>query len=146
MIHGVRPERSRGIPDFTGGEIPVNGMSAETAPGTQGNHGIHGCFESNRQYGRDKSVLIRIMMMGVIDMDMEILKKALIRGVPTGLAFAALVTAVRSLLDKTPFFDNLFSWLGILYIVCFVVGDVIGFYNDIKKKQDKQKKQEEEGS
>lgn len=88
--------------------------------------------------------LTKIIMTGVFNMDVEILKKALIRGIPTGLALAAFVTGIRSLLEKTPFFDNLFSWLGILYLVCFVVGDVIGAYNDIKKKQDKQKKQEEQ--
>ncbi len=76
--------------------------------------------------------------------DMEILKKALIRGVPTGLALVLFATGLRSVLDKTPFFDNLFSWLGILYIVCFIVGDVMLNYNEIKKKQDKQKKQEEQ--
>ena len=70
-------------------------------------------------------------------MDFGILKKALLRGVPTGLALAAFAAGVRSLLKKTPFFDNLFSWLGILYLVCFVVGDVIFYYNDIKKKQGK---------
>ena len=84
--------------------------------------------------------LTKIIMTGVFNMDVEILKKALIRG----LALAAFVTGIRSLLEKTPFFDNLFSWLGILYLVCFVVGDVIGAYNDIKKRQDKQKKQEEQ--
>ncbi len=82
-----------------------------------------------------------MIAMGVTEMDVGILKKALIRGVPTGLALAAFATGLRSLLEKTPFFDNLFSWLGILYLVCFIVGDVIGFYNDIKKKQDKQEKQ-----
>ncbi len=76
-------------------------------------------------------------------MDVEILKKALIRGVPTGLASAAVVAGIRSLLYKTPFFDNLFSWLGILYMVCFSAGEVISFYSSIKKKQEQQKNQTE---
>jgi len=68
-------------------------------------------------------------------MDMNILKKALLKGIACGLAIALLVALVRMLIRGGSYTDQLFSVFGITSLICFPVAWVIYFYNQNKPKE-----------
>ena len=66
---------------------------------------------------------------------MDILKKALIKGLPTGLLSALIVICARMLITKTGFSENVGSVYGILTIICFPLAFILYYYSEYKKKQ-----------
>ena len=68
-------------------------------------------------------------------MNTEILKKALIKGLPIGLVLALIVIIARMLITQTGFAANAGSLYGILSLICFPVGFVCYYYNNLTKKK-----------
>lgn len=66
---------------------------------------------------------------------MDILKKALIKGLPIGLLSALIVICARTLITKTGFAENISSLYGILTLICFPLAFILYYYNEYKKKQ-----------
>ena len=69
-------------------------------------------------------------------MNMNLLKKALPKGILLGIGIALLYVVVRLLLNGGTFFGHLFSVYGILTLVCVSVAWV-AYYYDKEKKQEK---------
>lgn len=67
-------------------------------------------------------------------MDLNILKKALPKGILLGLGIALLYVVVRLLLNGGSFFGHLFSVYGILTLICVPVAWVVYYYDKEKKK------------
>ncbi len=70
-------------------------------------------------------------------MDKDILKKALLKGIPCGLAIALLVSLIRMLIRGGSYTDHLFSVFGIASLICFPIAWVIYFMNQNKSKEKK---------
>ena len=68
-------------------------------------------------------------------MNSDILKKALLRGILTGLIIALVILGIRTLIGGNNFIDNLKSVYGILTIICFPVAAVLYFYVNLKNKE-----------
>ena len=66
---------------------------------------------------------------------MNILKKAVIKGLPIGLLSALIVICARMLITKTGFAENVSSVYGILTIICFPLAFILYYCNEYKKKQ-----------
>lgn len=67
-------------------------------------------------------------------MDLNILKKALPKGILLGLGIALLYVVVRLLLNGGSFFGHRFSVYGILTLICVPVAWVVYYYDKEKKK------------
>lgn len=67
-------------------------------------------------------------------MDMNLLKKALPKGILLGLGVALVYVVVRLLLNGGTFFGHLFSVYGILTLICVPVAWVAYYYDKEKKK------------
>ena len=67
-------------------------------------------------------------------MNLNILKKALPKGILLGLGIALLYVVVRLLLNGGSFFGHLFSVYGILTLICVPVAWVVYYYDKEKKK------------
>lgn len=70
-------------------------------------------------------------------MDMNILKKALPRGILFGVGIALVYVVIRLLLNGGTFFGHLFSVYGILTLICVPVAWVFYYYDKEKKNQAK---------
>ena len=70
-------------------------------------------------------------------MDMNLIKKALPKGILLGIGIAMLYVVVRLLLNGGNFFDHLFSVYGILTLICVPVAWVAYYYNKEKNKEKK---------
>ena len=70
-------------------------------------------------------------------MDMNILKKALPKGILLGVCLALCYVLFRLLLNGGNFFDHLFSLYGILTLVCIPIAWVIYYYDKEKKAEEK---------
>ncbi len=70
-------------------------------------------------------------------MDMNLLKKALPKGILLGIGIALLYTVVRLLLNGGTFFGHLFSVYGILTLICVPVAWVAYYYEKEKKQEKK---------
>ena len=68
-------------------------------------------------------------------MNKENLKKALVRGIPTGVVIALGVILIRTLLNGAGYLENLSSVYGILTLICITVAFVSYFYYAFKKKE-----------
>ena len=66
-------------------------------------------------------------------MNMDYLKKALIRGIPSGLVLALALVLVRMLVSGGTFGGHLSSLYGILLLICFPIAWVLFFYDREKK-------------
>ena len=67
-------------------------------------------------------------------MDMNLLKKALPKGILLGLGVALVYVVVRLLLNGGTFFGRFFSVYGILTLICVPVAWVAYYYDKEKKK------------
>ena len=67
-------------------------------------------------------------------MDMNLLKKALPKGILLGLGVALVYVVIRLLLNGGTFFGHLFSVYGILTLICVPVAWVAYYYDKEKKK------------
>jgi len=70
-------------------------------------------------------------------MDMDILKKALPKGILLGLCLSVVYVVIRLLLNGGTFFGHLFSLYGILTLICIPAAWVIYFYDKEKKNKEK---------
>ena len=70
-------------------------------------------------------------------MDMEILKKALPKGILLGIGLALCYVLIRLLLNGGTFFGHLFSLYGILTLICIPIAWVLYYYDKEKKKEKK---------
>ena len=70
-------------------------------------------------------------------MDKDHLKKALLKGIPCGLAVALLVALIRMLIRGGNYTDQLFSVFGITSLICFPIAWVFYFFNQNKQKEKK---------
>ena len=70
-------------------------------------------------------------------MDMNLLKKALPKGIALGIGTALLYVVVRLLLNGGTFFGHLFSLYGILTLICMPIAFVSYYYDKEKKKSGK---------
>ena len=68
-------------------------------------------------------------------MDKEILKKALIKGIITGLICVCIIFAVEILIFRDTFKETVCSVSGILMIICIPLAEVLAFYQYYKKKK-----------
>lgn len=66
-------------------------------------------------------------------MSKETLKKALVRGIPTGLGLAVIYILIHMLLNGGNFFSHLFSVYGILILICVPVAWVVYYYDKEKR-------------
>ena len=73
-------------------------------------------------------------------MDKELLKKSLLPGIATGLMIALGTILARMWINGISFKDSLLSPFGIAAVICFPIADVIAYYSDKKKKQEKAEK------
>ncbi len=73
-------------------------------------------------------------------MDKDILKKAIIKGVPIGLLCALAVALVRMLIRGGGFTDHLFSVYGIASLICFPIAFAVSFYSNANNKKNKEQK------
>ena len=71
-------------------------------------------------------------------MDKELLKKSLLPGIASGLMIALGTILARMWINGTSFMDSLLSPFGIAAIICFPIADVLAFYSDKKRKQEKE--------
>ena len=67
-------------------------------------------------------------------MDLNILKKALPKGILLGIGIALAYVLFRLLLRGGNFFDHLFSLYGILTLICVPIAWVVYYYDKEKKK------------
>lgn len=71
-------------------------------------------------------------------MNLEALKKALIRGIPTGIASWLIYGLVfRLLIDKKPFKEALFGRDSIIFLIIVVIVEIIIYYVDLYRKSKK---------
>lgn len=68
---------------------------------------------------------------------MNLLKKALPKGIALGIGIALLYVLVRLLLNGGTFFGHLFSLHGILPLICVPIAWVAYYYDKEKKKNGK---------
>lgn len=68
---------------------------------------------------------------------MNLLKKALPKGIVLGIGIALLYVLVRLLLNGGTFFGHLFSLYGILTLICVPIAWVAYYYDKEKKKNGK---------
>ena len=68
-------------------------------------------------------------------MDLNILKKALPKGILLGLGIALIYVLIRLLLNGGNFFDHLFSLYGFLTLICVPIAWVVYYYDKEKKKK-----------
>ena len=73
-------------------------------------------------------------------MDNNVLKKALLKGIPLGLALAFLMPLVRVLIKGGTYMEHLTSVFGIASLICFPLAWVIYFCSDRNKPKDGEKK------
>ncbi len=72
-------------------------------------------------------------------MNMEILKKALLKGVPSGvLAWLIYGLGFRMLIDGKPFQEALFSADSLIFLAVLTVMDIVLYYITISKNAKKQ--------
>lgn len=72
-------------------------------------------------------------------MNLEALKKALIRGIPTGIASWLIYGLVfRLLIDKKPFKEALFGRDSIIFLIIVVIVEIIIYYVDLYRKSKKE--------
>ena len=67
-------------------------------------------------------------------MDMNLLKKALPKGILLGIGIALLYVLFRLLLNGGTFFDHLLSTYGILTLICMPIALVAYFYDKEKRR------------
>ena len=67
-------------------------------------------------------------------MDMDILKKALLKGIGSGVLTWLFYSLITSLLDKKPFGEAMFSTFGIIFLVVVSIAEVVVYYLQEKKK------------
>ena len=68
------------------------------------------------------------------NIDLNILKKALPKGILLGIGIALVYVLFRLLLRGGNFFDHLFSLYGILTLICVPIAWVVYYYDKEKKK------------
>ena len=73
-------------------------------------------------------------MKGETKMNMNALKKALIKGIPAGLGLSALYVTFRLLLNGGTIESHLFSTYGILTMICLPIAWVAIFFCKEKEK------------
>ncbi len=67
------------------------------------------------------------------------LKKALLKGIPLGLAIALIIPLIRILIKGGTYTDHLFGTFGIASLICFPIAWVMYFINQGKSKDEKKK-------
>ena len=73
-------------------------------------------------------------------MDKELLKKALLPGIASGLVIALGTVLACMWINNNSFMDSLLSPYGIAAVICFPIVDVFAFYSDYKRIKEKTKR------
>jgi hypothetical protein len=71
-------------------------------------------------------------------------KKPLLPGIAGGLVIAIGTILARMWIRGISFKDSLVSPFGIAALICFPIADVLAFYYDLKRKQEKKAQEQKE--
>ena len=77
-------------------------------------------------------------------MNKELLKKSMLPGIAGGLVIAFGTILARMWISGISLKDSLVSPFGIAALICFPIADVLAFYYDLKRKQEKKAQEQKE--